>query len=73
MKKLLKSLFILTIIIVISSGCEKKDPLLKNFENPKTIEFESDKGKVELSYDDDGNYEEQDYTSEKPGKILKNK
>ena len=73
MKKILKTLFILTIIIVISAGCEKKDPLLKNFKNPKTIEFESDKGKIEISYDDDGNYEEQDYTSEKPGKILKNK
>ncbi len=70
MKKTIIALFIITTII---SGCSKKDPLLKNLENPKTIELETEKGKIEISYDDDGNYEEQDYTSEKKGKILKNK
>lgn len=73
MKKILKSLLLITIILIISTGCNKKDPTTKDFKNPKTISFEEEKGKIELSYDDNGNYEEQDYVSGKAGKILKNK
>ena len=73
MKKIFKTLLITLILfigVVIISGCDKKDDPTKNFKNPKTIEYKTEKGTIKLTYDDDGTYE---VDKNDPYVILKNK
>lgn len=59
MKKYIKVLSILVLFatIFVVTGCEKKDDPTKDFKNPKTIEYKTDKGTLKLTYDDNGEYE----------------
>ena len=58
---------ILLVGVLTITGC-KKDPT-KDFKHPKTITVETKKGKTEITYDDNGNYEEDESMG---AKILKN-
>ena len=68
MKNSFKLLLILLVSVLIIAGCEKNPTA--SFKNPKEIEYNTDKGSIILTYDDNGNYEE-----ETSGyyKILKNR
>ena len=61
-------ILVLSIGVLFVTGCEE-DPT-KDFKNPKVITVSSDKGSVEVTYDDDGGYEIDESGDEK---ILKNK
>lgn len=66
MKRYFKYIFILVLYLLLVTGCDNKS----NFKNPKVIEYKSDKGSIQLTYDNDGKYREEtsgDY------KILLNK
>ncbi len=67
--KIILAVFVLLVGLFAVTGCEK-DPT-KGFKNPKTITLKGKKGTLEVTYDDDGSYEESDYSSG-DGKILKN-
>lgn len=62
---LLVAIFLVGILSL--TGC-KNDPT-KDFKNPKTISLKTSKGTTNISYDDDGSYEEAESTD---SKILKN-
>ena len=71
MKKGLKRLvllFVLLVGVLALTGCEE-DPT-KGFKNPKTIEYKTEKGTIQLTYDDDGTYEVE---TNDPYVVLKNK
>ena len=67
--KIILSVFVLLAGLFVVTGCEK-DPT-KDFKNPKTIILKGDKGTLEVTYDDDGTYEENNYAAG-GGKILRN-
>ena len=72
MKRGLKTLlvaFVLLVGIISLTGCNKKNDPTAGFKNPKTIEYKTDKGTIQLTYDDDGGYE---VTENDPYVILKN-
>lgn len=71
MKKYIKILSILVLFaaIFVVTGCNNNDPT-KDFKNPKTIEYKTDKGTMKLTYDDDGTYE---VVKNDPYVTLKNK
>lgn len=62
--------FILSISLLIVTGCEKKNDPTAGFKNPKTIQYKTEKGTLTLTYDDDGTYEVE---KNNPYVILKNK
>lgn len=59
MKKSLSLLLVLFLAITVFAvtGCTKKNDPTASFKNPKTIKYKTDKGTIELTYDDDGTYE----------------
>ena len=72
MKRSLKNLMLLFVFfvgVVALTGCNNDDPT-KNFKNPKTIEYKTEKGTIQLTYDDDGTYE---VDKNDPYVVLKNK
>ena len=70
MKKHFKLLLVLVMVatVFVAAGCSN-DPAAK-FKNPKTIEYKTEKGTIQLTYDDDGTYE---VDKNDPYVVLKNK
>lgn len=63
MRGIKKSILLVAVLFVgllMFTGCDKKkeeETKKSDLKNPKTITVEGKKGKVEVTYDDDGNYE----------------
>jgi len=68
MKKIAKSILIIVLFVgvFLVTGCGKKET--PKFDNPKTVTIEGEKGKVEVTYEDNGTFEFNDGEE----KILKN-
>ena len=65
MKKVLNYALILVLFVgvLFVTGCNNDDPT-KDFKNPKVLTIKGDKGSVEVTYDDDKKYEEQESSDE---------
>ncbi len=72
MRQCLKTLLVALILLFgvgSLTGCNKKNDPTAGFKNPKIIEYKTEKGTIQLTYDDDGSYE---VTENDPYVILKN-